>query len=1131
MPHIFDNIENKLLDELKSSLEISHRADICVGYFNLRGWISIADAVDRFDGSQGHCCRLLVGMNRHPEDEMRNTQSAIRRSETIGGDERARMVQAAVESFKEQIEFGVPSVQAEQTLRRLAGQIRAKKVQIKIYLGENLHAKLYLFETSSHHVPLVGYLGSSNLTFNGLAKQGELNIDVLDPDNAQKLQAWFADRWNERIAIDISDKLAELIETSWVREELVSPFSVYLKIAYYLCEDARRGEREFQLPRAFRGVMLDFQSAAVSLAAHHLHQRGGVLLGDVVGLGKTLMATAIARIFQEDEGSSALIICPPKLEEMWQSYKARYNLAAEVMSLGKVIDILPTLETRYRLVIIDESHNLRNRESKRYRAIRDYIQANDPKVLLLTATPYNKQFEDLSNQLRFIVDEDQDLRVRPERFFQAWTREGKTEQDFTAEKQILPHTLRAFEQSDYYEDWRDLMRMFLVRRTRNFIIRNYAHFDQERRRYYVTINNQPSYFPKREPHTVRFGLDENDPNDQYARLFSEQVVDTIEQLALPRYGLANYLDNQKVRRATAAEKRLLENLNRAGRRLIGFSRTNLFKRLESSGFSFLVSLERHVLRNYITLYALENNLPVPIGTQDAGLLDPQVNDADNENIDDEDNNRPLEDALDPDRYQPEMSEATYRQRAKLTYQAYRDQFSNRFKWLDSKFFIEGLKRDLQADARKLIDILCNAGAWQVERDAKLNELTALIQTQHLDEKLLIFTQFADTAEYLNDQLQRRGVGNLGLATADSDTTTLVRCFSPSTSGGLRSNDNELRVLVATDVLAEGQNLQDSHIIVNYDLPCAIIRLIQRAGRVDRIGQRSETIRVYSFLPAEGVEQIIRLRERLSRRLQENQEVIGSDESFFGEDAANQLRDLYTENSNILEDDRDDDVDLSSLAMQVWNSASEADQQAALRLPPLVAASRPNTALTGQECGEPGVIAYLRFPEGADALVRVNEQGELVSQSLTSVFRDAACGPDAPALQKAENHHELVAAAAGYAIQEQTNLRGGVGTMRSTRRKVIERLKRYRETVQARYPLFAQQMLDPLDPDYDAIFTHTLTANASTTLGRQIRLGMTDEQLVEMVVQLHTDGKLCVSEEIQQTDPVVVCSLGLRECEG
>lgn len=254
-------------------------------------------------------------------------------------------------------------------------------------------------------------------------------MDVVEQDAAQKLQKRFDARWQDELAFDLTDTLAELIEKSWARTELVRPYLVYLKIAQHLSEEAREGERAFRPPRIFaeRGTpLLDFQERAVSLAAHYLHRRGGVLLGDVVGLGKTLMATAIARVFQEDDQGNTLVICPPKLAPMWEQYLQTYEINGRVLSLGKVGDAIGRDDApRYRLLILDESHNLRNREGKRYRAIREYIERNEPRVLLLTATPYNKHFTDLSNQLRLFVDEDQDLHVCPEKFFQQLAAIGK----------------------------------------------------------------------------------------------------------------------------------------------------------------------------------------------------------------------------------------------------------------------------------------------------------------------------------------------------------------------------------------------------------------------------------------------------------------------------------------------------------------------------------------------------------------------------------------------------------------------------------------------------------------------------------------------------------------------------------
>src|SRR6185312_8172700 len=175
------------------------------------------------------------------------------------------------------------------------------------------------------------------------------------------------------------------------------------------------------------------------------------------------------------------------------------------------------------------------------------------------------------------------------------------------------------------------------------------------------------------------------------------------------------------------------------------------------------------------------------------------------------------------------------------------------------------------------------GRWEPARDAKLAALVDLITKKHPEEKIIIFSQFADTVRYLGYQLRSRGINSLAAVCGDTaDPTSFAWRFSPNSNNKrdkIRRQD-ELRILVATDVLSEGQNLQDAAIIVNYDLPWAIIRLIQRAGRVDRIGQKADTIMCYSFLPADGVERIIRLRSRVRQRLRENAEVVGTDEAFF-----------------------------------------------------------------------------------------------------------------------------------------------------------------------------------------------------------------------------------------------------------
>ena len=174
---------------------------------------------------------------------------------------------------------------------------------------------------------------------------------------------------------------------------------------------------------------------------------------------------------------------------------------------------------------------------------------------------------------------------------------------------------------------------------------------------------------------------------------------------------------------------------------------------------------------------------------------------------------------------------------------------------------------------------------------------------------------------------------------------------------------------------------------------------------------------------------------------------------------------------------------------------------------------------------------MRFPDGTDALVRVDEKGNLVSQSLVTVFRAAACSPDTPALPRAENHHELVAKAVQLAVQEQIQLGGQLGSLRSIRRKVYERLRRYRDHLRQNPTLFSADLLQGLEAVIDAIFRFPLKESARDSLGRQLRLGITDENLAQLVIRLHQEDRLCQpTEETEPSEPQIICSLGLRRTE-
>ncbi len=1130
MPRIFDNIEDKLLSALQETLPLSNRADFCVGYFNLRGWKHLNEYIDKWSGGTNNCCRLLVGMQRLPQEDLKDTLAILKNRDSIDNQTAIRIKKRLAEDFREQLTFGAPTNEDEAGLRRLASQIRSEKVIVKLFLKYPLHAKLYLLFRPDPINPIFGYLGSSNLTLSGLSLQGELNIDVLDHDACQKLSDWFEDRWNDRWCIDISQELVEIINESWARDELIPPHHIYIKMAYHLSQEARVGLSEFRIPRELDQRLFEFQKAAVKIAAHHINKREGVLIGDVVGLGKTLMATAVARILEDDLGLETLIICPKNLVDMWEDYRDQYRLRARVLSISQVITRLPDLR-RFRLVLIDESHNLRNREGKRYRAIQEYINENESRVILLTATPYNKTYLDLSNQLRLFIPEDRALGIKPDVLIREI---GETE--FIRQHQCPLRSLAAFEKSEHPDDWRELMRLFMVRRTRSFIQENYAEIDPENGRPYLTFSDGTrSYFPVRKPITVKFEINDTDSNDQYAKLYSKSVINTINGLRLPRYGLGNYIKESHKKPPTQSEAGIIQDLSRAGKRLMGFCRTNLFKRLESSGDAFILSIKRHILRNFIILHGIEKDVPIPIGTQDAGLLDSRFWD---EDVDSTSVTPSLFDDQDDDQEMANNNqnilenEKDYRDRAVEIYTTYATDYKSRFRWLRPSLFSKALEGDLEKDSKALLRILKNCGEWEPDGDTKLEALLELLIRKHPEEKVIVFSQFADTVRYLEKQFNLNNIQRISGVTGDSkNPTSLAWRFSPESNEKRErfKPEDELRILIATDVLSEGQNLQDCYIVVNYDLPWAIIRLIQRAGRVDRIGQKAENILCYSFLPAEGVERIIRLRARVRQRLQENAEVVGTDEAFFEDDNNDQaVLDLYNEMAGILDGDDDTEVDLASYAYQIWKNATDADpklKKIIPAMPPVVYSTR---KLRTSTTNPAGVLVYMRTGEGNDALAWIDKDGNSVTESQFEILKAAQCNPNTAAVVRNEYHHALVKRGVELLIEEERNVGGQLGRPSGARFRSYERLKNYAKELEG--TLFeSRDLLRAIDD----IYRYPLRQAAIDTLNRQLRSGISDMALAQLVIAFRDEDRLClIHEEADKTyEPKIICSMGLKASNG
>lgn len=774
--------------------------------------------------------------------------------------------------------------------------------------------------------------------------------------------------------------------------------------------------------------------------------------------------------------------------------------------------------------------------------------------VFFSATPYNKAYLDLSNQLRLFLEPDDVVGIRPEEYLRREC-EGRPE-EFTRRHQCALNGLAAFEKSDYPDDWRELMRLFMVRRTRSFVERNYAFIecpvcqtilkatqdicpkcsrkkDKVDKKFLVLEGGSRFHFPKRIPKALHFQVREKDPDDQYAKLYSKEVVNTIRQLYLPRYGLGNYLKLNLDFPPTNVEAAVIDNLSRAGKRLIGFCRTNLFKRLESSGHAFILSLRRHILRNYIYLHALENGLPLPVGTQDSSLFDTRKDDQDSDSnlFGDDDFENENELGL------KAATVSDFKKSAAEGYLQLQNEYFKKFEWVKADFFVKDLIEHLQKDAESLIEILSMTGEWHVERDEKFKVLYELITKKHPNEKILIFSQFADTIDYLDKELKNKKLKNYACVTGSTkDPYSFSKKFSPISNGTKDKilAEDELRVLIATDVLSEGQNLQDAAIIVNFDLPWAIIRLIQRAGRVDRIGQKAEEIYCYSFIPAEGVERVINLRARVRQRLLENAEVVGTDENFFEDEKHDSLlHDLFTEKSGILDDLEDDEVDLSSLAYQIWKNASDADPTLRKIIPDMsnvVFSTKSISTITKRpgdiidDRSKSGVMVYVRTSDGNDALAWIDEDGNTVTESQHEILRAASCEPKTNATKRLQTHHSLVQKAAINIQSEQQFSGGQLGKPSSARRRAYEHLKDYASEIKG--SLFD---IKALHQAIDAIYENPLTELARDQINREIKTGITNEKLAELVLSLHEEDRLCVPKDnVEAREPSIICSLGISK---
>lgn len=1083
---IFDNIKADLGSHLLKTLEVSERVDAAVGYFNLRGW-GMFDSLVRAKASgtvARPIMRILIGMvMTGPQDEALNDLQHLvdgdQSHDADANDARARK-EALLEQLRMQLMRGVPTHADRTVLQSLRDLLAAGAVEVKVFTRRPLHGKTYICHRNDLNNPVTGFVGSSNFTVPGLTSNLELNVDVVDFDGARTLALWFEDRWGDKFSRPVTAELLDLLDESWARREPRRPYHVFMKVCYELSRDVRDGLAEYSIPAPIRRQLLEYQATAVQALGRRIVTRRGSMLGDVVGLGKTLTAIAVALMLREEHGYLPLIICPKNLVKMWNEHLDAYDVPGQVVSYSQAHSILPELR-RFALVIVDESHTLRNNTRRDYQAVQKYVQVNDSKVLLLTATPYNTRFRDVANQLGLFIDDDDDLGISPT--------VGMANDPQLADKvdgKIT--TLAAFRRSEEPDDWKRLMSEHLIRRTRSFIKTNYARTDEEGTQYLQFADGQRFRFPDRVAIPVNHSFGDTDPA---AVMAHPANLAKLAELQLPRYRLGAFIDPST--QLSEDERQFVGNLGRGRGNVAGFVRTTFYKRLSSCGYSFTLSLRRHIARNELFLYALERGLNLPTGTiTDANFgddEDPTQEDASVlENIDD-----------DPGRRYEALLEA---QPPGLT-------------WIRPVLFDSRLNTALAADTSMLRSLLDSYGGWSAARDSKLTALIRLLTKDHPDEKILIFTEYKDTADYIAATLASAGIRDVGVATGDTnDPTGLARRFSPQSNallGSLQPTEcGELRVLVATDVLSEGQNLQDARIVVNYDLPWAIVRLIQRAGRVDRIGQTADTVLVYSFFH-ESLDNVISLRRRIAERLSANASAFGSDEQFFGTPSEVQtITDLY---NGVIDDiDQVDDVDASSLAYERWNALLQSDPNLAARvaaMPDMIAATRTRRLVDDSDA----VFCYVRTESGIDGF------GAASSESMRlltghEALRAFEAGPAEPGLEHLGNHDELVAGLVRGPLATPARIAGRLrGIRRTLWRRLGEQLHNHDAETQTAL---------------DSLFQHPLTGGAERRLRRAIRNGATDTELAAKVAALHRAEELVVGTRLNK-DPIrIVSSMGVAK---
>ena len=944
--HILDNQAATVGDYLRRNLRGADAFDLASAYFTIYGYELLAEELDRV-GS----VRFLFGDPTSVEDL------------DPGADE--------PKSF-EVTESGLEpnhTLQQKALAKQCAHWVGKDSVAVRSISRANfLHGKMYLTDAPDG---ASGVVGSSNFTKRGLGGSDrpnlEINLATEDADTLAELQDWFDRLWsNDRLTKDVKQEVLDSLERIGGD---YAPEAVYYKTLYELFRkdiEARLAGDAAAAATGFTGsgiwnALYEFQKDGAKSAIAKLMAHNGCILADSVGLGKTYTALAVIKYF-ELHNQHVLVLCPRKLFENWSLYPSIYghrqnpfredrfgftvlahtDLSRTSGSSGGV-NLANFHWENYGLVVIDESHNFRNDGGQRYQRLMDQVikAGANTKVLMLSATPVNTSLIDLRNQVYLMTEGREDafqqslgvgnirtMMAAAQRQFKAWeTEQAKLNR---RDKAQLLENLGA--------DFLRLLGGVSISRSRRQIERFYAD-EMER----------VGQFPKHEKPENRYP--QTDLKDE---LSYKDLAERIGQFMLSVYQPSEYVnDPARLQKLAETRERLNFNQQDSERFLIGMMRTNFLKRLESSAHSLTLTLDRTVgkiedLLGKIERYQNGSQSNTVLG--EADVL-PEEDDEDEEFFVGGSRHPYRLAELDLPRWQADL------QRDKATLEAVRRQVAGITPDRDGKL------REIKGAIRHRVK------SPTVDRDGEPNR------------KLLVFTTFKDTAQYLYDNLTSLATEfglNMAMVSGDetratvgaNDFNAILTNFAPVARNRRHSSgDANIDLLVATDCISEGQNLQDCDTVLNYDIHWNPVRLIQRFGRIDRIGSRSQSVRMLNYWPTSDMDVYLKLESRVQARMALADIAASGDEDPFTEaDAQLELnfRDeqlLKLRDEVLTIDDLDDGPVMSDFTLDHFLTQLlrylEANKDALEAMHPGVYAVAPS----GPDA-QPGVIFFLRHRNAA-----------------------------------------------------------------------------------------------------------------------------------------------------------------------